>query len=106
MPDFTLTASPASFSTRHGAAANDTYKITVAPKGGFKGTVSLAAEGLPSNLTGKWSTTSASITGTSSVTATHTVSVPSTATAGKWTITVTATSGSITHTLTLTLTLT
>jgi subtilisin family serine protease len=106
VPDFKLTASPASFSTAHGRAVNDAYKISVTPSCGFKGTVSLAATGLPSNLTGKWSASSVSITGTSAVTPSYTVSVPSTATAGKWTITVTATSGSITHTLTLALTLT
>jgi subtilisin family serine protease len=106
VPDFTLSASPASFSTKHGAAANDNFKITITPKGGLKGTVSLAATGLPSNLTGKWSTTGVSITGTNAGSATYTVSVPASATAGTRTITVTATSGSITHTLTLTVTLT
>lgn len=106
VPDFTLSATPASFSTRHGAAANESYKIAITPKGGFKGTVSLAATGLPSNLTGKWSAAGVSITGTTAASATYTVSVPSTATAGTWTITVTATSGSVTHTLALTLTLT
>ena len=106
VPDFTLSASPTSFSGKHGTAANDAYKITVTPKNGFKGTVSLAATGLPSNMTGKWSAPSVSITGTSAASVTYTVSVPSTATAGTWTITVTATSGSITHTLALTLTLT
>jgi len=106
VPEFTLSASPTSFSGKHGTAANDAYKITVTPKNGFKGTVSLAATGLPSNMTGKWSAPSVSITGTSAASVTYTVSVPSTATAGTWTITVTATSGSITHTLALALTLT
>jgi hypothetical protein len=106
VPEFTLSASPTSYSIAHGRAVNETYKITVTPKGGFKGTVSLAASGLPSNLTGKWSAPSVSITGTNAVIVTYTVSVPATATAGTWPITVTATSGSITHTLALALTLT
>ena len=106
VPDFKLSASPASFSTKHGTATNDAYKITVTPAGGFKGTVSLAASGLPSSLTGKWSAASVSITGTGAATASYTVSVPPTASAGTWTITVTATSGSVTHTLALKLTLT
>ncbi len=106
VPDFTLSASPTSYSAKHGTAVTETYKIAVTPKNGFKGTVSLAAAGLPSNMTGKWSAASVSLTSTSSVTVTYTVSVPSTATAGTWPITVTGTSGSLTHTLALKLTLT
>jgi len=106
VPDFKLSASPTAYSVRHGSATTKAYKITIAPSGGFKGTVSLAADGLPPNLPGKWSATSVSITSTSSVTATYTVSIPATAAAGSWPITVTVTSGSITHTLALTLTVT
>jgi subtilisin family serine protease len=106
VPDFTLSASPTSYSVTHGRAVSEIYKITVTPTNGFKGTVSLAATGLPSNMTGKWSVTSISITSTSSATVTYTVSVPAIATAGAWPITVTATGGSLMHTLALKLTLT
>ena len=94
--NFTLSASPSSLSVTQGSSGSST--ITVNPSGGFTGSVSLSASGLPSGVTASFGTNPT--TSTSVVT----LSASSTATTGTATVTVTGTSGSLTHTTTISLT--
>jgi hypothetical protein len=95
-PNFSLSASPSSLTVVQGNSGSST--ITVTPSGGFTGSVSLSASGLPSGVTATFGTNPT--TSTSSVTFT----ASSTATVGTSTVTITGTSGSLTHTTTITLT--
>lgn len=95
-PNFTLSASPSSVSVTQGSSASST--ITVTDSGGFTGSVTLSASGLPSGVTASFGTNPT--TSTSSVTFT----ASSTATTGTSTVTITGTSGSLIHTTTISLT--
>ncbi|HEY6250610.1 MAG TPA: hypothetical protein VI685_11670, partial [Candidatus Angelobacter sp.] len=95
-PNFTLSASPSSLTVVQGNSGNST--ITVSPSGGFTGSVSLSASGLPGGVTASFGTNPT--TSTSSVTFT----ASATATTGTSTVTITGTSGSLTHTTTISLT--
>src|SRR6266566_3272462 len=94
--DYTLFASPSSFSVAQGAKG--TSAISVNPLNGFSGSVSLSASGLPSGVTASFnpsSTTSAS---------TFTLTASSTAALGTFTITVTGASGALSRSTTVSLT--
>ena len=95
-PNFTLSASPSSLSVTQGSSGNST--ITVNPTGGFTGSVSLSASGLPAGVTASFGTNPA--TSTSVVTFT----ASSTATTGTSSVTITGTSGTLSHTTTVSLT--
>lgn len=95
-PNFSLSASPSSLSVTQGSSGSST--ITVTPSGGFTGSVTLSASGLPAGVTASFGTNPT----TSSSALTFTAS--STATTGTATVTVTGTSGSLTHTTTISLT--
>ena len=97
-PSFTLSDSPSSLSITQGSSGTST--ITVTDVGGFSGSVTLAASGLPSGVTAAFGTNPT--TGTSVLTLT----ASSTATIGSSTVTITGTSGSLTATTTLALTVT
>jgi subtilase family serine protease len=98
-PSFTLSASPSSVSITQGGAAG-TSTITVTDVGGFTGSVTLAASGLPSGVTATFGTNPTTSTSTLSLTAS------STATTGTSTVTITGTSGSLSATTTISLTVT
>jgi uncharacterized membrane protein len=95
---FTLSASPSSLSIAQGSSGTST--ITVTDVGGFSGSVTLAASGLPSGVTAAFGTNPT--TGTSVLTLT----ASSTATTGTATVTITGTSGSLSATTTVALTVT
>jgi len=95
-PNFTLSASPSSLNVTQGTSGNST--ITVTPSGGFTGSVTLSASGLPAGVTASFGTNPT----TSTSVATFTAS--STATTGTSTVTITGTSGTLTHTTTISLT--
>jgi subtilase family serine protease len=95
-PSFTLSDSPSSLSIIQGGSGTST--ITVTDAGGFTGSVTLAASGLPSGVTAAFGTNPT--TGTSVLTLT----ASSTATTGTSTVTITGTSGSLTATTTVALT--
>jgi subtilase family serine protease len=95
-PSFTLSDSPSSLTITQGGSGTST--ITVTDVGGFSGSVTLAASGLPSGVTAAFGTNPT--TGTSVLTLT----ASSTATTGSATVTITGTSGSLTATTTLALT--
>lgn len=95
-PNFSLSASPASVSVTQGSSASST--ITVTKTGGFTGSVTLSASGLPSGVTASFGTNPTTSTSTVTFTAS------STATTGTATVTITGTSGTLTHTTTISLT--
>src|SRR4029077_19384025 len=95
-PDFSLSALPTSLSIATGSSGTST--ITITPKNGFTGSVTLSASGMPTGVTAAF--------GTNPTTATSvlTLTASSTATLGTSTITITGTSGALSHTTTVALT--
>jgi pseudomonalisin len=97
-PDFSLAASPASLSIAQGSAGSSTISIT--DLGGFTGSVTLSASGLPAGVTASFGTNPATSTSLLTLTAS------ATATTGAATVTVTGVSGTLTHTTSVSLTVT
>ncbi|MGA2867169.1 MAG: S53 family peptidase [Verrucomicrobiota bacterium] len=99
-PDFSLSASPASRTVRHGSST--TYTVNVTPSGGFSGTVALDATGLPTGATATFSPASINTSGFS----TMTVRTSNRTGRQSYTLTITGTSTSpaLTHTATVSLT--
>ena len=96
-PSFTLAASPSSVTITQGGTGG-TSTISVTDLGGFSGSVTLAASGLPSGVTASFGTNPTTSTSTLTLTAS------STATTGTATVTITGTSGSLTAKTTVALT--
>jgi len=92
---FALSASPSSLTLIQGASGTST--ITVTPQGGFSGSVSLSASGLPSGVTAVFNPTSTN--GTSTLT----LSASSTAPVGTANVTITGNSGSLMNTVVISL---
>jgi peptidoglycan/xylan/chitin deacetylase (PgdA/CDA1 family) len=86
-PNFTLSVAPSTLIVTQGSSIPST--ITVNPTGGFTGSVSLAASGLPSGVT-------ASFTSTSATTSTLALTASNTATTGPATVVITGTSEGLT----------
>ncbi|GAC1326688.1 MAG: hypothetical protein NVS2B16_19640 [Chloroflexota bacterium] len=98
--DFAVTANPTSVrEPRNGGSTSTT--ISVAPSGGFTGTVALSVSGLPTGATGTFNPASVSGSGSSSLTIT-TAGAPT----GTFPLTVKDTSGSLSHTTSVSLTIT
>jgi len=95
-PSFTLSSSPSSVTVTQGNSGTST--ITVTDLGGFSGSVTLAASGLPSGVTAAFSPNPTTSTSTLTLTAS------STATTGTATVTITGTSGSLMAKTTIALT--
>ncbi|HKV62229.1 MAG TPA: protease pro-enzyme activation domain-containing protein [Candidatus Acidoferrum sp.] len=93
---FNLSAVPGSLTLVQGSSGSST--VTVSTFGGFSGSVSLTASGLPGGVTASFSP--ASTTGTSTLTLT----AGKTAATGTGTVTITGTSGSLTNSTTISLT--
>jgi hypothetical protein len=94
---FTLAPSPATLSVTQGKTATDT--ITVTDLGGFTGSVTFTATGLPSGVTASFSPASSATSSVLTLTATSTATV-----GGPVTVTITGTSGSTTAATTIALT--
>ena len=92
---FTLGASASPLALSEGSSSTDT--IAIADFGGFTGSVTLAASGLPAGVTAAFGANPA--TGSSVVTFTAAASLP----AGSPTVTITGASGSVTASTTITL---
>ena len=99
-PDFTIAASPATRTVSAGMAT--TFTVTVGGTGGFNGSVSLSATGLPAGTTATFSANPVAAGGSATLTLQSAASTPS----GNKTITVTGASGSLTHSTSVTLTVT
>ena len=97
-PDFSLSANPSSVSIQQGQQGTST--ITVNPIGGFSGSVTLNATGMPSGVTANFNPNP------TSTTSLLTLTVPAGTPTGTSTVTITGTSGSLTHQTSLQLTIT
>jgi subtilisin family serine protease len=100
-PDFTLSAAPASASTLRGGSVS--YTLTAASQGGFAGTVTLSASGLPAGATATFSPTSI---GGGAGTSTLTIATTTSVAPGSYAITLSGASGQLSHTATVTLVVT
>jgi hypothetical protein len=97
-PDFSVSASPPSQTVVQGGSTS--YTATVAASGGFNGTVSLSASGLPTGATATFNPTSISGgAGSSTLSVTTSAGTPT----GSYTLTITGTSASLTHSTPVTL---
>jgi len=96
LPDFTLSASPASRAVNPGTSTLP-YTVTVNALNGFNSTVSFSVSGLPSGATPAFSVNPAS--GSTSLT----VATTSTTPAGSFPLTITGASGALSHTTSVTL---
>ena len=96
-PDFTISVSPASLNVTRGSTGQ--YTVTIGAVNGFSGTVSLSVSGLGSRVTGTFSPTSVTGSGTSTLS----VTAARNASRGARTITITGVSGSLSHSTTATL---
>jgi endo-1,4-beta-xylanase len=95
--DFTLSANPSSLTVNQGASVASTLSITRV--GGFVGSVTFSASGLPSGVTASFNPPS-----TTGATSTVTFTASSAATLGAANVTITATGGGLTRTATIALT--
>lgn len=95
-PDFSLSASPASQTVLPGAST--TYTVTVSRTGGFTGSVTLSASGLPAGATASFSPNP-----NASGNSTLTVGTAATTPTGSYAFTITGTSGTLTRTTSATL---
>jgi hypothetical protein len=96
-PDFSISASPGSQTVVAGGSTS--YAVNVSALGGFTGTVSFSASGLPSGAGASFNPASVSGSGSSTMAVTTSSSTPG----GTYTITITGTSGSLSHSTTVTL---
>jgi uncharacterized membrane protein len=96
-PDFSIALGPASVTVT--AGGNATYTVSVGRTGGFSGSVSLTAGGLPSGATATFSPSSVAAPGSSTLT----VRTTGATTKGTFTVRVTGTSGTLSHATTATL---
>ncbi len=101
-PDFSITASPASASVRHGRSTS--YTVTVTPSGGFTGAVSLSATVSPSVSNGPRVSFNPQQVSGGSGTSRLTVSTSTSTPRQGYTITITGTSGSTQHSTVVSLT--
>jgi subtilase family serine protease len=92
--NFTLSASPTSVTIARGSQGGAT-RITIAPSGGFTGSVALSANGLASGVTASFSPNPATTKST------LTLKASATATTGKSTVTITGVSGALSHSTTI-----
>jgi hypothetical protein len=97
LADFSLSATPSSYTVRPGTAAS--YTVNVSALNGFAGNVSFSITGLPSGATPTF--TPASVVGSGS--STLSISTSSSTPAGSYPLTITGTSGTLTHTAQVTL---
>lgn len=97
VPDFAISANPASNSVTPGASAN--YTVNVSASGGFNSTVSFSVSGLPSGASSAFNPNSVTGSGSSTLTVNSSSSTP----LGTYPLTITATSGSLVHTTSVTL---
>jgi hypothetical protein len=96
LPDFTLSASPASQTVAQGGLTS--YGVTISQLAGFTGQVSLSVGGLPGGANGSFAPNPATTASTLSVTTSSITAL------GTYTLTITGVSGSLTHTATVALT--
>jgi len=92
VPDFAISATPASKSVTPGLSAN--YTVNVTSTGGFNGQVGFTVGGLPTGASVTFNPNSVTGSGSSTLTVSTTSSTP----LGTYQLTITATSGNLVHT--------
>ena len=100
VPDFSLSATPASQSVNQGGTAN--YTVTVNAVGGFADPVTLSVSGLPTGASATFAPTSVTGSGSSTLSISTVASTP----AGSYLLTISGTDGTLVHTTTATLVVT
>jgi endo-1,4-beta-xylanase len=95
-PDFTISSSPASLAVSQGSTASTV--IAVSPIGGFTGSVTLSASGLPAGVTASFNPATATKSSTLSL------SASATAATGMAMVTIDGVSGTLSHAATVALT--
>ena len=95
--NFSISSAPGSQTVAAGQTA--IYSATIAPTGGFTGTVSFSASGLPTGATANFNPSSVTNSGTTAVSISTTAATP----VGSHPITITATNGSLAHSTTMVL---
>jgi hypothetical protein len=103
-PGFSVAASPSSLTVNQGASASST--ITVTSQSGFNSATTLSVSGLPTGVTGAFSTNPVTPPANGSGTSTLTLTASATATTGTTNVTVTGTSGSLVRSVPIALTIT
>jgi len=96
-PDFSVSATPSSQTVTQGASTS--YTATVTPSGGFTGTVTFSANGLPAGASASFNPASVTTSGSS----TMTVTTASTTPVGSYPLTITGTSGTLSRTASVSL---
>jgi len=96
-PDFSVSATPSSQTVTQGASTS--YTATVTPSGGFTGTVTFSASGLPAGASASFNPTSVTTSGSSTMTVTTNATTPT----GTYPITITGASGTLSHTASVSL---
>ena len=99
--DFSLSATPASQHVTQ--AGSVSYNVTVAPTGGFNGTVSLAVSGLPAGAGASFNPPSLTLDDASSRSSVLTITTAANTPPGAYPLSIKATSGSLQHTFSVTL---
>src|SRR5216684_3305282 len=97
VPDFSLSATPASRSVSPGGSTS--YTATVAPGTGFTGTVAFSVSGLPSGATATFNPTTVNTSGSTTMSVVTSSSSPT----GSYPLTITGSSGGLSHTAPVTL---
>jgi hypothetical protein len=96
-PDFNISATPSANTV--GLSSTTTYTVSVGAFGGFTGTVTLNATGLPAGATPSFSPATITASGSSTLTVTTSSGTP----VGSSTLSIAGTSGSLTHSANVTL---
>jgi hypothetical protein len=100
VPDFSLSATPASQTVLPGGGTS--YTATVAAGTGFSGTVSFSVSGLPSGASASFNPASVNASGSTTLT----VATSGTTPPGTYPVTISGTSGPVTHSVNVTLVVT
>jgi subtilisin family serine protease len=106
VPTFTLALSTTASSIPYGKSTSISYKLTITPKFGFKGPVSLSVDGVPAGTSGAFTATTVSVTPTSAGYGAYKLTIPAGAPRGTSTLTFTASGGGVTTTAPATVTIT
>jgi hypothetical protein len=99
VPGFSMSSQPTSQTVMAGSSI--AYTLTLTPQGGFNGTVSFSAAGLPTGATAIFNPVSLNSSGSSTLT----VSTGASASAGSYTLSLIGTSGSLTNSALVNLTI-
>ena len=97
-PDFTIGATPPSQTVTAGSGTS--YTVNLTSLNGFNSSASLSVSGLPTGVTGTFSPTAVTPTGSSTLS----ISTSASTTPGTYTLTISATGGGVNHTTSVTLT--